>query len=138
MTPKEYCQKTGMKSTEFIAKVREIAPKYHKSTNAMVNNPDGYGVALKPFVWRYVRGEQKARKLPRRAQFRCSDELLARLTWAKELLGYSTIQEILHFIVKRFLDELEKETAAPSGTGNDGKSKIAIDIKITREGPVVK
>lgn len=109
MTPREYCAEHHISSTEFINRVREVAPKYHKSTNAMVNNPD-YGVTLRQFVVRHMKGKQENRTNPCRIQFRVTQAQKERLTRAMDVMSYATMQDLMTFIVNAFLSNLEKET----------------------------
>lgn len=109
MTPREYCAKHHISSTEFINRVREVAPKYHKSTNAMVNNPD-YGVMLRPFVVRHIKGKPEHRVNPCRIQFRCTAAQKERLTRAMDVMSYATMQDLMTFVVNAFLDKVESET----------------------------
>lgn len=120
MNPRKYCAEHRIKTSEFIRRVQEVAPKYSKSTNSMVNNVD-YGVMLRPFVVRYIRGKPENRRNPCRVQFRVTAAQRARLTRAMDVLSCATVQDFMTFVLNGFLERLEKETAALSGPEDSGK-----------------
>ena len=109
MNPKSYCQEHNIPTREFIAKAKEIAPKYCKETHCMASNPD-YGVCLRPVVVRHIKGKPERRVNPCRIQFRCTAAQKERLTRAMDVMSYATMQDLLTFVVNAFLSDLEKET----------------------------
>ena len=109
LNPKSYCQEHNIPTREFIAKVKEIAPKYSKETHCMASNPD-YGVCLRPVVVRHIKGKPEHRVNPCRIQFRCTAAQKERLTRAMDVMSYATMQDLMTFLVNAFLSGLEKET----------------------------
>ncbi len=109
MNPKAYCQEHNIPTREFIAKVKEIAPKYCKSTHCMASNAD-YGVMLRPVVVRHIKGKPENRRNPYRVQFRVTQAQKERLTRAMDVMSYATMQDLMTFVVNAFLSDLEKET----------------------------
>lgn len=113
MNPKIYCIKTGEKSTEVIARLREKFPKFSKAAFSLASRPWETGLMLTPSASRCMTGKKENRSLPCRVSFRCSPLTMERLTRCRELLGFDTYQETMLFIVTWFLREMEK--AAPTG-----------------------
>ena len=112
MNPKAYCQEHNMPTALFVARAREVAPKYSKITHSMASNPD-YGVVLRPAVARHIRGVVEHRRNPCRVQFRVTQANRARLTAAAAEMGCATMQDLMTRIVTEFLARREKESRRP-------------------------
>lgn len=124
MNPKIYCIKSGEKSSEVIARVQKKFPKFSKAAFSLASRPWETGVTLSASASRCMTGKKENRSLPCRVTFRCSPLILSRLTEAKDQLSVSTNQELMGYIVKWFLEEMEK--AAPTGgTVEAAKANIA-------------
>ena len=118
MNPKAYCITHNIPTTDFIKRVREVAPKYSKSTHRMASNTD-YGVMLRPDVARHILGKKENRKLACQLTYRVTEGFRERLTAVKEALNLGTMQEVISFAVNRLVEDIEaeiKNAAASAGT----------------------
>lgn len=109
MNLRDYCQKNGMSTAEFVERAREVAPKFSKVTFCMCQNRE-YGVMLRPVVVRHIKGKPEHRKLPCEVHFRVTQAQKERLTRAMDVMSYATMQDLMTFVVNAFLSDLEKET----------------------------
>ena len=109
MNLRDYCQKNGMTTAEFVERAREVAPKFSKVTFCMCQNRE-YGVMLRPVVVRHIKGKPENRRNPCRVQFHVTQAQKERLTRAMDVMSYATMQDLMTFVVNAFLSDLENET----------------------------
>ena len=116
----EYREAVGIKNADMIRALRASFRKYGGATNAMVNNPDNYGVCLTPKAEKvlaanfgYAKGLQyvkekpvrKAciRKKPNRMTVYLTDDMFMRIREVMAAEGYSTVQDFLLKILTDYL-----------------------------------
>lgn len=116
----EYRQAVGIKNADMIRALRGSFRKYGGATNAMVNNPDSYGVCLTPKAEKvlaanfgYAKGLQhikekpikKAalRKKPNRMTVYLTDDMFMQIRDMMKVEGYETVQDFLLKILTDYL-----------------------------------
>lgn len=116
----EYREAVGIKNADMIRALRASFRKYGGATNAMVNNPDSYGVCLTPKAEKvlaanfgYAKGLQhikekpvrKAciRKKPNRMTVYLADDMFMQIREMMVAEGYSTVQDFLLKILTDYL-----------------------------------
>jgi hypothetical protein len=109
---KAYRDAVGITNNDMIRALRGTFKRYGGATNAMVNNPDSYGVCLLPKAEKilaanfgYANGlsnvKQKPvrkaciRKKPNRLSVYLTDEMYSEIKAIMEREGYATVQEFL-------------------------------------------
>jgi hypothetical protein len=109
---KTYRDAVGITNNDMIRALRGTFKRYGGATNAMVNNPDSYGVCLLPKAEKilaanfgYANGlsnvKQKPvrkaciRKKPNRLSVYLTDEMYSEIKAIMEREGYATVQEFL-------------------------------------------
>ena len=116
----EYRQAVGIKNADMIRALRGSFRKYGGATNAMVNNPDSYGVCLTPKAEKvlaanfgYAKGLQhikekpikKAalRKKPNRMTVYLTNDMFMQIRDMMKVEGYETVQDFLLKILTDYL-----------------------------------
>ncbi len=116
----EYREAVGIKNADMIRALRGSFRKYGGATNAMVNNPDSYGVCLTPKAEKvlaanfgYAKGLQhikekpikKAalRKKPNRMTVYLTDDMFMQIRDMMKVEGYETVQDFLLKILTDYL-----------------------------------
>ena len=116
----EYREAVGIKNADMIRALRGSFRKYGGATNAMVNNPDSYGVCLTPKAEKvlvanfgYANGlanikekpVRKAcmRKKPNRLSVYLSDDMFMQIRDMMKVEGYETVQDFLLKILTDYL-----------------------------------
>lgn len=116
----EYRENVGIKNADMIRALRGSYRKYGGATNAMVNNPESYGVCLLPEAEKilaanfgYANGlscvkekpVKKAclRKKPNRLSVYLTDDMYCQIRDTMKLEGYETVQDFLLKILKDYL-----------------------------------
>ena len=116
----EYREAVGIKNADMMRARRASFRKYGGATNAMVNNPDSYGVCLTPKAEKvlaanfgYANGLQhikekpvrKAciRKKPNRMTVYLADDMFMQIREMMVAEGYSTVQDFLLKILTDYL-----------------------------------
>lgn len=122
MNPKIWCIKNNVPGPAFIREMQKKYPKYSKAAHSLASRPYETGITLTASAGRYIGGKKENRTLPCRVSFRLSERNRERLTWAKELLSFSTDQALMDYIVAWFLREMEK--AAPTGGAVEAAKEI--------------
>lgn len=116
----EYRQAVGIKNADMIRALRGSYRKYGGATNAMVNNPESYGVCLLPEAEKilaanfgYANGlsavkEKPVRKAamrrrPNRLSVYLTDDMYCQIRDMMKLEGYETVQDFLLKILEEYL-----------------------------------
>ena len=116
----EYRENVGIKNADMIRALRGSYRKYGGATNAMVNNPESYGVCLLPEAEKilaanfgYANGlscvrekpVRKAclRKKPNRLSVYLTDEMYETIKTMMHYEGFDTVQDFLLKILKDYL-----------------------------------
>lgn len=116
----EYREAVGIKNADMIRALRGSFRKYGGATNAMVNNPDSYGVCLTPQAEKvlaanfgYANGLQHVkekpvrkacmRKKPNRLSVYLSDDMFMQIRDMMKVEGYETVQDFLLKILTDYL-----------------------------------
>lgn len=109
---RQYRENTGIKNVDMIRTLRSQYKKYGGATNAMVNNPDSYGVCLLPeaeklLAKRYGYDKtlssakeprvEKAvvRKKPNRLSIYLTDDMYEVFKSAMKEKGFDTVQDFI-------------------------------------------
>lgn len=103
MNPKAYCIEHGIKTKDFVAWAREVAPQYDKVVHSIVSNPLR-GAVLSPAVARHIRGCPERRTLPCKFTSRVSESDRQEFNAAKEAFGHHTDQEALYHAVQLYIE----------------------------------
>lgn len=116
----EYREAVGIKNADMIRALRGSFRKYGGATNAMVNNPDSYGVCLTPQAEKvlaanfgYANGLQHVkekpvrkacmRKKPNRLSVYLTDEMYETIKTMMHYEGFDTVQDFLLKILTDYL-----------------------------------
>ena len=116
----EYREAVGIKNADMIRALRASFRKYGGATNAMVNNPDSYGVCLTPKAEKvlaanfgYAKGLQHVkekpirkaciRKKPHRLTVYLADDWYERVKKSMKENEIETVQEWLFRVLEDFL-----------------------------------
>lgn len=116
----EYRENVGIKNADMIRALRGSYRKYGGATNAMVNNPESYGVCLLPEAEKilaanfgYANGlscvkekpVRKAclRKKPNRLSVYLTDEMYETIKTMMHYEGFDTVQDFLLKILTDYL-----------------------------------
>ena len=116
----EYREAVGIKNADMIRAIRVSYKNYSGATNAMVNNPERYGVCLIPEAekllaanfgtgkgldYRNEKPVRKAclRKKPNRLSVYLSDEMYKEIVAAMKRDGCQTVQEFLYRLLEDYL-----------------------------------
>lgn len=116
---RRYCYMAGITGPQMIEALREQFPKYSKSTQSMVNNPEDYAVRLTQeaelkLVERFgmapgldlkkPRNHDNAAK-PHRLYVRVNAELRARLDETRSRLHFTTDQDLIEAALWQFVEK---------------------------------
>lgn len=116
----EYRKAVGIKNADMIRVIRSSYRKYGGATNAMVNNPENYGVCLLPEAEKllvahfgYANGLSEVkekpvrkaalRKRPNRLSVYLTDDMFMQIRDTMKLQGYETVQDFLLKILTDYL-----------------------------------
>lgn len=116
----EYRDSVGIKNADMIRAIRGSYKNYSGATNAMVNNPERYGVCLIPDAEKILAANfgigkgldykqekpiRKAclRKKPNRVSVYLSDEMYEQFKTLMHFEGCDTVQEFLYRILEDYL-----------------------------------
>ena len=116
----EYREAVGIKNADMIRAIRATYKKYGGATNAMVNNPQSYGVCLLPEAEKLLAAHfgfanglnavkekpvRKAclRKKPNRLSVYLSDEMYEKFKTMMHYEGCDTVQDFLMKILEDYL-----------------------------------
>lgn len=115
---RKYCSVAGITNAEMVEALKAKYPKYSKSTQSMVCNPEDYAVQLTDEAeellvdkFGYAPGlsqrapknhENKAK--PYRLYVRINDELKGRLDGVKSRMGFATDQDLIESALWQFCD----------------------------------
>ena len=116
----EYREAVGIKNADMIRAIRATYKKYGGATNAMVNNPQSYGVCLLPEAEKLLAAHfgfanglnavkekpvRKAciRKKPNRLSVYLTDEMYDRIREAMHEHHYETVQDFMMKLLEDYL-----------------------------------
>ena len=116
----EYREAVGIKNADMIRAIRGSYKNYSGATNAMINNPDRYGVCLLPAAekllaanfgegrgldYKQEKPVRKAclRKKPNRMTVYLSDEMYEEVIAAMKHDGCEKVQEFLYRLLEDYL-----------------------------------
>ena len=91
----------GLPAKDMVAVVQELYPKYDKTMQSKCENGDDYGISIRPDAMKalYAKFAPNGTKTSRRKKDR--HRLANRVS--RRLDGYSTAQELLADLVRRYL-----------------------------------
>ena len=118
---KQYRENIGIKNADMIRVLRTQYRRYGGATNAMVNNPETYGVCLLPEAEKllaqrcgYDKSLSKARELtirkaavrkkPNRLSIYLTDEMYERFRKKMQENGFDTVQNFLMDILEGYFE----------------------------------
>lgn len=116
---KEFRQAHGLTASDLVAAIRKVFPKYDKTLQSKCENGEEYGIALLPrgmdAALSLVPGAAEARRRAKRDRHKFTCRLYCRLdteTWGRlqqqaKADGYTTMQDLVTDLVKRYLHEQE-------------------------------
>lgn len=105
----------GLPAKDMVAVVQELYPKYDKTMQSKCENGDDYGISIRPDAMKALyakfapngtktsRRKKDRHRLANRVSCRLEDADMAALQRRMEADGYSTAQELLADLVRRYL-----------------------------------
>lgn len=107
----------GLPAKDMVAVVQELYPKYDKTMQSKCENGDDYGISIRPDAMKALytkfapsgtkvsRRKKDRHRLAGRISCRLEDTDMKALQRRMEADGYSTAQELLTALVRRYLAE---------------------------------
>lgn len=105
----------GLPAKDMVAVVQELYPKYDKTMQSKCENGDDYGISIRPDAMKALyakfapngtrtsRRKKDRHRLANRVSCRLEDADMEALQRRMEADGYSTAQELLADLVRRYL-----------------------------------